>query len=78
MIWYYLLKFENFIDWINKNTSHLDQHSADVAISKIWNGYEVINEFKLIGLGPENLPLYKVTKHIFDYLSKNETYNSID
>ena len=55
-----LTKFENLIEWVDRNTCHLKDQGTDTAISKIWNGFEVVTDFKIMGIGPENFPLFKV------------------
>lgn len=54
------------MNWIDKNTANLHQQSLEAAMSKIWNGFEIVSEFKMQGIGPDNFELYKV-----DYKTKN-------
>jgi hypothetical protein len=38
----------------------LEQHDFDGAMSRIWNGVDIVAEFKMQGIGPDNFTVFKV------------------
>ena len=38
----------------------MEQHDFDGFISRIWTGLEIVAEFKMQGIGPDNFGTFKV------------------
>ena len=59
------------IAWIDRNSVNMQQSGFDESMSRIWNGLEIVAEFKMQGIGPDKYSDFKV--FIFLSIFKTKT-----
>jgi hypothetical protein len=61
-------KIDRLNGWILRKADNLEKYDFDSAMSKIWSGLEIVAEFKLLGMGPDNFTTFTVC---------HSTYNAV-
>ena len=59
IFFYSYFQLENVLQFIEDNSSNLEQKDYDQAY-KVWSGFDIVVRLKSIDLGPENFESYKV------------------